>query len=175
MKKLVIIIILIGGSISIQAQTYSIAQQTLSKSSSESKGTSLDRFGQVYIAPPIIRIERIMTKTDTLCKLTYGQVYSSIEGGEPMRQVAEEYTMPNHPIFNNLNLDEDSLMKSYPDYVEWVGFRTNLKGKKNLNEKKNYFIPVFPKGLLPFLMILLLAGIGLLTFKKSSRPIHGQV
>jgi hypothetical protein len=155
--------LLLGYSLS--AQTFSIAEQSISTPSSL-EDTGQDRFGAYFEPPPMVRVERVQNATDTFCIISYGYVSQDLAGKINIGGGVEQHTIPNHPIFNDLSLDQDSLMKSYPDYVEWVGFE-----KSSTKKKKQFFLPIFPSnGAFPasLVIIILMSSFLMVYLKRSS-------
>ncbi len=127
-------ILLIGFLGSVIAQTHEIAHKSHSGSPSTIDRNSPERFGEV-ISPPLIKIERIQTKTDTATILYFGF----------NKDNTETYRIENHPIFNAPDLNIDSLIKSYEGAVELVGFYQDIKIEiepKKYQNKKEGLLPM---------------------------------
>ena len=161
MKKPFLALVLLICSMTAFAQTHSIALKSLSLTDTDPFPSHHERFGVVYEPPPIIKIERITTADGDLTIITLGKVFSYSKA--PSQRVEmETHTVNNHPVFNDLSLDVDSLKKTYPDYVEWVGFNEKQKDKK-----KEFILPFGMN--VPRFMLLLLFISGLFYLKRTSQ------
>ena len=161
MKKPFLALVLLICSMTAFAQTHSIALKSLSLTSTDPFPALHERFGMVYEPPPIIRIERVMNANGNYTIITLGNVVTNNQGLEHHVD-KESHTVKNHPVFNDLSLDVDSLKKTYPDYVEWVGFNEKQKDKK-----KEFILPFGMN--VPRFMLLLLFISGLFYLKRTSQ------
>jgi hypothetical protein len=165
MKKPLITLVLIITSIVGISQTYSIAMKSLSLTEADSFPILHERFGMIYEPPPIIKIERVMNAKDTLTIITLGKVVTLAQGMHN-RVEMETHTVSYHPVFNDLSLDADSLIKAYPAYVEWVGF-----DEKKKEGKKEFILTLgidFPPSMLLLFFMSGLLYLRLIRHKKES-------
>lgn len=152
------LIITIGFCTISNAQTHEIAHKSHSGSEFSLDRSSPERFGEI-ISPPLIKIERIQTKTDTATIFYFGFTEANVE----------THRIENHPIFNAPNIDIDSLQSyHYPD-VEFVGFSVDFpleyeEEPKRKKKKKNWVLPLTsPRSGTPIKGIVLIISLAIAT------------